>query len=399
MKKTLKKVSLVALTSTLLLSGLGSIAPVMAQEESAGEVIATVGGEDITKDELYESMKAIAGDTTLRTIILETVLEQNVSDAEALRTAAEEEVQAQIDEAGGEEVFQQLLAYQGLSDIETYTYQIFVRNMFQEVVESQIDMSDEAITNYYENEYSPLMEAQHILVETEEEALDAIERINNGEEFDAVAQEVSLDSTAQNGGLLQPFPAGQMVPEFEEAVMNSENGEMTETPVESQYGFHVIRTINNGEKQPLEDVREDVEEQYVTSRFADSQFAYGVIGQLLQDTGYEIHDEDLQNAVQDLIDLANANNEAATEEESTEETTEESTEETSEETAEETTEESAEETTEETPPTTGGTYTVQAGDSWYAISRNTGVDLNALLSANGATTDTAIFPGDTVVLP
>ena len=259
MKKTLKKVSLVALTSTLLLSGLGSIAPVMAQEESAGEVIATVGGEDITKDELYESMKAIAGDTTLRTIILETVLEQNVSDAEALRTAAEEEVQAQIDEAGGEEVFQQLLAYQGLSDIETYTYQIFVRNMFQEVVESQIDMSDEAITNYYENEYSPLMEAQHILVETEEEALDAIERINNGEEFDAVAQEVSLDSTAQNGGLLQPFPAGQMVPEFEEAVMNSENGEMTETPVESQYGFHVIRTINNGEKQPLEDVREDVE--------------------------------------------------------------------------------------------------------------------------------------------
>lgn len=348
MKKTLKKVSLVALTSTLLLSGLGSIAPVMAQEESAGEVIATVGGEDITKDELYESMKAIAGDTTLRTIILETVLEQNVSDAEALRTAAEEEVQAQIDEAGGEEVFQQLLAYQGLSDIETYTYQIFVRNMFQEVVESQIDMSDEAITNYYENEYSPLMEAQHILVETEEEALDAIERINNGEEFDAVAQEVSLDSTAQNGGLLQPFPAGQMVPEFEEAVMNSENGEMTETPVESQYGFHVIRTINNGEKQPLEDVREDVEEQYVTSRFADSQFAYGVIGQLLQDTGYEIHDEDLQNAVQDLIDLANANNEAATEEESPEETTEESTEETSEETAEETTEESAEETTEET---------------------------------------------------
>lgn len=53
----------------------------------------------------------------------------------------------------------------------------------------------------------------------------------------------------------------------------------------------------------------------------------------------------------------------------------------------------------ELPPTTGGTYTVQAGDSWYAISRNTGVDLNALLSANGATTDTAIFPGDTVVLP
>lgn len=53
----------------------------------------------------------------------------------------------------------------------------------------------------------------------------------------------------------------------------------------------------------------------------------------------------------------------------------------------------------ETPPTTGGTYTVQAGDSWYAIARNNGVDLNALLNANGASTETAIFPGEVLVLP
>lgn len=53
----------------------------------------------------------------------------------------------------------------------------------------------------------------------------------------------------------------------------------------------------------------------------------------------------------------------------------------------------------ETPPSTGGSYTVQAGDSWYAIARNTGVDVNALLSVNGASAETAIFPGDVVVLP
>lgn len=348
MKKTLKKVTLLALSSSLFLAGLASTAPVFAQE-SADEVIATVGETEITKEALYQSMKNVAGSTTLRTMILETVLEQNVSDVEALRTAAEEEVQAQIDEAGGEEVFQQLLAYQGLSDVETYKYQVFVSYMFQEVVESRIDMSDEAITNYYDNEYTAMMEAQHILVETSEEAVAVIDRINAGEEFDAVAQEVSLDSTAQNGGLLSPFTTGQMVPEFEEAVKSLANGEMTAEPVESEYGFHVIKTINNGEKQPLEDIRAEVEEQYVTAQFADSQFAYGIIGQLIQDTGYEIKDEDLQGAVQDLIDLAKANAEAATEttEEPAEETTEESAEEVTEEPAEETTEEETEEPAEE----------------------------------------------------
>lgn len=347
MKNTLKKVTLLALSSTIMLSAGVSTTAVLAQE-SSDEVIATVGETQITKEEFYQAMKSVSGNTTLRTMILEAVLEQNVADVEALRTAAEEEVQTQIEESGGEEVFQQLLAYQGLSDIETYTYQVFVSKMFQEVVESHMDMSDEAITNFYENEYSPNMEAQHILVETEEEAIDVIDRINNGEEFDAVAQEVSLDSTAQNGGLLEPFTSGQMVAEFEEAVKSLENGEMTQEPVESQYGFHVIRTINNGEKQPLEEIRDVVEEQYATAQFNDSQFAYSIIGQLIQDTGYEINDEDLQDAVADLIELANTQTEAeSTEEEATEETTEESAEESTEETTEEEADTEGEETTEE----------------------------------------------------
>lgn len=54
----------------------------------------------------------------------------------------------------------------------------------------------------------------------------------------------------------------------------------------------------------------------------------------------------------------------------------------------------------ETPPaTTTGSYTVQAGDSWYAIARNHGIDVNTLLNANGASTETAIFPGMQIVIP
>ena len=190
MKKTLLKVATSAAAFTILLA-----TPIQmtafAQDE---EVIATVGETQITKDAFYNEMKALYGNTTLRTMLLETVLEQSVEDAEASLKAAQDEVSAQVEQAGGEEVFSQLLAYQQLGSIEDFTQQIFVSNMLQEVVAREVDTSDEVIQAYYDNDYTPTMEAQHILVETEEEAVAAIQRINDGEEFDVVAQELSLDS-------------------------------------------------------------------------------------------------------------------------------------------------------------------------------------------------------------
>ena len=315
------KKRLLTLTTTVaalsILAGAPVQTAVLAQEEG---VIATVGEQELTQDALYAEMKALYGNITLRTMILETVLEQNVADPEASKTAAQEEVKAQVEQAGGEEIFAQLLAYQQLGTVEEFTHQIAVRNMLQEVVEKHVHMSDETIKAYFENEYTPTMEAQHILVETEEEALAVIERINGGEEFDAVAQEVSLDSSAANGGLLSPFLPGQMVPEFEEAVKSLESGAMTETPVQSEYGFHIIKTLNSGEKAPLEDIKEAVTAQYLEAHFNDSQFSFGIIGKLIEEIGVEIHDEDLKDAVQDLIDLANQPVEAPTEEAPAEET-------------------------------------------------------------------------------
>ncbi len=334
MKKTLLKVATSAAAFTILLASPIQLA-VLAQDD---EIIATVGEHQITKDEFYQEMKAFYGNATLRTMVLETVLEQNVENSEASLTAAEEEVNTQIEQAGGEEVFAQLLAYQQLGTVEDFTHQIYVSNMLQEVVAREVDTSDEAIQAYYDNEYAPTMEAQHILVETEEEALAAIERINADEEFDVVAQELSLDSSAANGGLLSPFTTGQMVPEFEEAVKSQAAGEVTQTPVQSQYGYHVIKTLNNGEKAPLDEIKEEVTKLYTDSKFADSNFSYTVIGKLIEQSSVQINDEDLKLAVQDLIDLANT----PVEEEAVEEATEE---------VESTEDAEAEETTEEVEST------------------------------------------------
>lgn len=340
MKKALLRVATSAAALTILFA-----TPIQTAVLAQDDIIATIGEKQITKEDFYQEMKAYYGNSTLRTLILESVLEQSVEDSAANLAAAEEEVALQVEQSGGEEVFTQLLAYQSLGSIEEFTHQIYVSLMLEEVVSREVDTSDEAIQTYYDNEYSPTMEAQHILVETEEEALAAIERINGGEEFDAVAQELSLDSSASNGGLLSPFTTGQMVTEFEEAVKAQANGEVTQTPVQSQYGYHVIKTLDNGEKAPLADIKEEVTNLYIESKLADSNFSYTVIGKLLESTDVQINDEDLKLAIQDLIDLANQPvEEAATEEATTEETT---TEETTEESSEEVTEETTEETTED----------------------------------------------------
>lgn len=318
MKKTIITSAFALLAATSL-----AVSPTIIKAQD--DVIATIGEEKITKEDLYQAMKNVSGEVTLRTLILEQVLMQNVKDADALKKSAEEEVKKQIDAAGGEDVFQELLNYQQLGSVEEFTYQMFVSKMFEEVVKKEIDLSDEAVKKFYDEEYSPLMEAQHILVDTEEEAQNVIQRLNDGEEFDALAQELSKDSTAQNGGLLSPFTSGQMVPEFEEAVKSMKNGEVTQEPVKSEYGYHVIKVINNGEKKPLDEIRQEVEDQLVQNKLADTNFAYGIVGNLIKNTGYEIKDEDLKNAVDDLVNGQKEESTAA--EESKEETAAEDTQE------------------------------------------------------------------------
>ena len=313
MKKTIRTWILTAASVALVAMPAFTATQVAAQDE----VIATIGETNVTKEDLYKSMKEQYGAAAMRSIIIQNVLEANVKDAAALKTAAEDEVKNQIEELGGEEAFQQFLSYQQLGSVDQYKYQLYIRNLLQEVVEARIDLSDESISNYYENDYQPMMEAQHILVDTEDEANDVIKRINDGEEFDSVAQEVSKDGSAQNGGMLAPFSAGQMVPEFEEAVKALANGEMTEKPVKSEFGYHIIKTINNGEKKPLEESKEEVIEAYKQSKYADSQFTYGIVGELIKGSELEIKDEDLKTAVDDLLALADQlkQEEAPTEEE------------------------------------------------------------------------------------
>lgn len=149
-------------------------------------------------------------------------------------------------------------------------------------------LTEEAVQAAYDATYAEVepqteWSASHILVATEEEALAAIARLEAGEDFAALATELSTDTgSGAQGGSLGFFGPGMMVPEFETAVSTLEVGAVS-APVQSQFGFHIIRL---DETRPLaapalDEVRGEVEEGLrqaaVEARLVDLEAAAEVV--------------------------------------------------------------------------------------------------------------------------
>jgi peptidyl-prolyl cis-trans isomerase C len=82
--------------------------------------------------------------------------------------------------------------------------------------------------------------ASHILLKTEDQANDVMKRIAAGEDFAALAKRFSKCPSGSKGGDLGWFGKGMMVPEFEKAAFDSEEGKVV-GPVKTQFGYHLIR--------------------------------------------------------------------------------------------------------------------------------------------------------------
>lgn len=101
---------------------------------------------------------------------------------------------------------------------------------------------------YGEKEYS----ARHILVKTEAEAKDIIAQLNKGGDFAKIAKEKSLDPGSKDkGGDLGWFSPATMVKPFSDVAANLQKGAISASPVQTQFGWHVIKLIDTRPAQPL----------------------------------------------------------------------------------------------------------------------------------------------------
>jgi|YNPNPStandDraft_1061719.scaffolds.fasta_scaffold47301_2 parvulin-like peptidyl-prolyl isomerase len=122
-----------------------------------------------------------------------------------------------------------------------------------------------------------MIHAAHILVDTEEEARAALERIQNGELFEEVAAEVSRDtSNAYKGGDLGWFGPGEMVAEFEQAALDTPVGQVSE-PVQTSFGWHLIKVYERAEVPTTQDEREQQQQETFRARLEEWRNEPGVV--------------------------------------------------------------------------------------------------------------------------
>ncbi len=116
--------------------------------------------------------------------------------------------------------------------------------------------------------------ARHILVEKEDEAKAIIAAIKGGANFADLAKQKSKDpGSGANGGDLDWANAASYVTEFSEAMIKLDKGQMTETPVKSQFGWHIIRVddVRQAKLPALEEIKPQIAQQMQQQKMAEYQ--------------------------------------------------------------------------------------------------------------------------------
>lgn len=264
------------------------------------EVVAEVNGTKVTREQLdqrvqqYKTMFELQGfrfdgdegkemlalleRESLNQIILETLLldeakKQNIS-------VTKEDIQASYDELVapyGEQAFKELLKQQNLTEkqLKADIELMLLQDRLFEKVTGGVTVGEDQVKEYYEAHKEDLVQyrASHILIRPDQEAEDQeeanrqakakaealIKELNQGADFAELAKENSADGSAANGGDLgQYFTRAESpyITEFTEAAVSLKVGEYTQEPVETVFGYHIIKLTDK--KESFEELKDDL---------------------------------------------------------------------------------------------------------------------------------------------
>jgi peptidyl-prolyl cis-trans isomerase C len=209
------------------------------------------------------------------------------------------EVKAQArDQVVMREIFAQEAEKQGIPNTPEYKAQlelvrqtVLINTLFQNFVKAHpvSDAEAQAEYNKIKGEQSGMeYHARHILVDSEDDAKKLIAQIKAGAKFEDLAKKNSKDTgSAENGGDLDWAKPTAYVPEFSTALQGLKKGQMTETPVKTQFGYHIIKLedtraaqfpafdeVKDKVKQQLQQVKlQEYEEKLRKSAKTDYKFA------------------------------------------------------------------------------------------------------------------------------
>ena len=245
---------------------LSSIAAAVLGVSLNATVYATVNGEDVNDQDIAVLMRAMQGakfeelPADAKQKIVEQAVERKLLTAEANKSGVEKEKEYQ----------EALKRIKGDLALE-----MWMKKIYDAV---KVDAKD--VKDYYDKNADKFMQpatvkARHVLVKTEQEAKDVIKELDGlsgqklNDKFVELATTKSTGPSGQGGGELGWFAANQMVKPFSDAAFALKKGEITKTPVQTQFGFHVILVEDTkaSEKATFDTVKAQIENGLKMEKF------------------------------------------------------------------------------------------------------------------------------------
>ena len=218
-----------------------------AQDDNIAKVVATIDGEDISLNLVIAMMRQLPPQyrdqpfDVLYDPVLDDIIDTRLAAREAKRSGVADDPLIQ---ELAQRAYDRVMAEAWISI-----------NIQQQITDDMVDARYAELIN--DTSAREEISARHILVDSMDAATDIIRRLNDGEDFATLAKALSTGPSAPNGGNLGYFKRGDMVPSFSDAAFDLDVSKYTDTPVRSDYGWHVImvedkRTID---LPPLENIR------------------------------------------------------------------------------------------------------------------------------------------------
>lgn len=271
---------------------------------------------NITTNDLYEILKEKYGISYLIELIDTKILNQEYETDNSITDYADIQIKSIKNYYSDDEKFLEYInsyGYQDEDELREYFILNYKRNLvIYDYLESTI--TDKEINQYYEDKISGDITGSHILIEanitddmTEDEissakqeaykkALEAIEKLNNGESFENVAKDYSTDSlTSSNGGKMGTFNQLDLDDVTKQEFNKLEVSGYSTTPIETEYGYEIFYKENEKEKPSLDEVKSKIIEILSDEKLtSDSKLQYKGLMNIREKYGFKIEDEDLE---------------------------------------------------------------------------------------------------------
>ncbi|MEX0137505.1 peptidylprolyl isomerase [Bacillus nitratireducens] len=268
---------------------MGTIITCLALALSAcgsSENVATSKVGNVTEKELSKELRQTYGKSTLSQMMLNKALldKYEVSDEEAKK-----QVDAAKEQMGDK--FEVALEQVGLKNENELKEKMKPEIALEKAIRATVTDKD------VKDNHKPEMKVSHILVKDEKTAKEVKEKINNGEDFTALAKQYSEDTgSKEQGGEIAGFAPGQTVKEFEEAAYKLDAGQVSE-PIKTSYGYHIIKVTDKKELKPFDEVKDTIRKDLEQQRLQDAtgKWKQQVINDLLKEADIKVTDKEFKD--------------------------------------------------------------------------------------------------------